>query len=131
MAGSITVATSDLGGGYSKYSIAWLSDAAGAASGTAFAVKRGHLHQVTFVPDAGGTQPSDLHDITLLDASGFDVLAGVGANLSNAAAARFVPLVGDGTTKAVRAFLEAGNLTPTVAAAGNAKGGTINLIVGP
>lgn len=131
MAGSITVSAEDLGGGYSKYSIAWVSDAAGVVSANPFDVKRGHLHQVMFTPDGGGTQPTNLYDLTLLDAAGFDVLAGVGANLSNAASARFVPLVGDGTTAAVRAFLEAGALTPVIANAGNAKGGSINLIVGP
>lgn len=133
VAGTVAVVTSDLGGGYTKYAIAWVSSAGGAVSENPVPVKRGHVHQVEFVPNAGGTQPTDLYDATLVDAiaGGFDVLTGIGANLSNANRKIGVPQVGDGTTAAQRVFLEGGNLYPTIANAGSAKGGTIVLIVGP
>lgn len=133
VAGSLVVTTSDIGGGYAKYSIAWLSDAAGAVTENAVAVQRGHIHQAKFIPDAGGTQPSDVYDMTLVDAisGGVDFLTGIGANLSNATRKIGVPQVGDGTTAYQRVFHEGGNLYPTLANAGNAKGGTLVLIVGP
>src|SRR3954469_22197159 len=110
VAGSIAVTTSDLGGGYSKYSIAWLSSAGGAVAEIVASIKRGHIHQVKFIPDAGGTQPTDLYDVTLLDAitGGVDFLTGIGANLSNANRKIGVPQVGDGTTALQRVFHEGG-----------------------
>ena len=133
VAGSITVTTSDIGSGYTKYSAAWLSSAGGAVSEVAVAVKRGHIHQVKFIPDAGGTQPTDAYDMTLVDAisGGVDFLTGIGANLSNANRKIGVPQVGDGTTAYQRVFHEGGDLYPTIAAAGNAKGGTLVLVIGP
>ena len=133
VAGSVAVVSADMGGGYTKYSIAWLSSAGGAVSENPVAVKRGHVHQVQFIPDAGGTQPTDLYDLTLPDAiaGGFDFLTGLGANLSNVNRKIGVPQIGDGVTALQRVFVEAQNLYPTIAAAGAAKGGTIVLIVGP
>jgi len=126
MAGSITVTTTDLGRGVTKYSIAWVSGAGGDVSGNAFTVKTGELRQVKFVPDGGGTAPTDLYDVTVTDANGVDILGGTGANLSSTTAAIKIPVFGFQTD---RLLLETGDLTPTVAAAGNAKGGTIILYV--
>lgn len=123
MAGSLTNTSSDLGGGITKYNIAWVSDASGVVSLSVVEVKRGRLIQIKYVPDAGGTQPSDLYDMTLPDTNGVDVLAGDGANLSNANSKITAPTA--------PILLEAGNLTPTIASAGNAKGGTLILFVGP
>lgn len=131
MAGSIAVTSADLGGGYTRHSVAWVSDAAGAVSGNTVPLPRGHIHRVTFVPDAGGTQPTNLYDATLPDEYGVDLLNGTGANLSNAAAAHFVPLMGNGTTLNQRLWHGGGAVTPTIAAAGNAKGGTLHIVVGP
>lgn len=131
MAGSITVTTSDLGGGMTKYAIAWLSTAGGAVSANAVAVKRGRLHRVKFVPGAGGVQPTDAYDVTVTDADSVDVLHGLGANLSNATAKIVPQLDGSGGTPNTLGFLEGGDLTPVIANAGNAKTGTIELIVGP
>lgn len=133
VAGSVTTTTADIGGGYAKYTIAWVCSAGGAVSENAVAVQRGHIHQVQFIPDAGGTQPSDQYDATLVDAitGGADFLTGIGANLSNASRKIGVPQVGDGTTALQRVFFEGGNLYPTIANAGAAKGGTIVLVMGP
>jgi hypothetical protein len=133
VAGSITVTTQDLGGGYTKYAMAWVSSAGGAVAELPVEVQRGHIHQAKFIPDAGGTQPTDAYDVTLLDAisGGFDLLTAIGGNLSNVNRKIGVPQVGDGTTAHQRVFHEGGNLYPTVANAGAAKGGTIEIIVGP
>src|SRR4051812_13185741 len=65
--------------------LAWVSDASGGAvSGipTTFPVN-GVLLAVEFVPDGGGTAPTNLYDVTLTDTAGVDVLGGQGANLAN------------------------------------------------
>lgn len=138
MAGSITTTSSGVTGGTGvrKYSIAWTSDASGAVSGNTVAISAGTIVAVEFVPGAGGVQPTDLYDVTFTDADGINVFddgagASVGANLSNAAASHKVPFVGGGTVTYVRRWLHGGNYTPVVAAAGNAKQGTINVYVAP
>lgn len=132
VAGTVTLTSSDLGGGFTKYSMAWLCSAGGAVAENPVEFKCGHIHQVKFIPDSGGTQPSDLYDVTLVDAisGGVDFLTGIGANVSNANRKIGVPQVGDGTTALQRVFWEGGNLYPTVANAGNAKGGTIVVFMG-
>lgn len=122
-AGTLTATTSDVGGGTTKYSVAWVSDASGNVTTNTFAVKKGHLVEAKFIPNGGGTQPSDLYDMTIADADGLDVLNGTGANLSQSTVtfvAATAPLL-----------LEGGNLTPSISNAGNAKGGTFILFVGP
>lgn len=109
-------------GGIVKYTIAWTSTAGGAVSGNSFAVRRGYLVGVKFVPASGGTQPSDLYDVTLVDTDGIDLLDGTGANVSNVASGRlsFDPaLVHDATQ----------SLDLVVANAGAAKQGTVILWV--
>lgn len=112
--------------------IDWLSSSGGAVAAALNDVS-GEIVRVTFVPDAGGTQPTNAYDVTLTDAEGIDVLAGKGGNLSNAAASSVVPLILDavGTpadTYAVgHRFFVAGKLTLAIANAGNAKGGRILL----
>lgn len=128
MAGSITTTTGqfDTGNGYvHKYSAAWISDASGIVSDNSFRVKSGFIEMVKFVPGSGGSQPTDLYDVTVLDADGVDVIRGAGANLSNAAASAATPI----TSVALRYFVEAGALTLTVTNAGNAKSGTVILYV--
>ena len=127
MAGSIVLATADLGGGLTKYSVAWTSDASGNVNGTPVALKRGRLLQVKFVPTNGGTQPSNNYAATLLDGDGIDLLAGKGATLSNTASSIAVPVV----SSVSPTFIEPGNFTPTVSAAGNVTNGRIDFYVGP
>jgi hypothetical protein len=129
MAGSIALTTSDLGGGVTKYSIAWTSDASGNVNGSSLALKRGRLLQVKFVPTNGGTEPSNDYSVTLLDADGVDVLAGKGASLSNTAASIAVPVVSSTSPAFIDPTL--GNFTPTVSAAGNVTNGRIDLLIGP
>lgn len=127
MAGTITVTTSKAAQAIDKYAIAWVCDASGNVSANTFPVEACELIQVRYTPDGGGTQPTDLYDVTMTDANGIDVLGGTGANLSNAASTHHVPAV----STYFRRTLESGNLTPVVANAGNAKGGTIVLLVRP
>lgn len=133
VAGSITVTTSDLGRGYTKYSLAWVCSAGGAVTEVATPFQRGHFEAVRFIPDAAGTQPTDAYDITLLDAisGGADYLTGLGANLSNANRKIGAPETGDGTTALQRVFFEGGNLYLTVANAGTSKGGTVEIVMRP
>lgn len=127
MVGSIALTTADLGGGITKYSIAWISDASGAVNGAPIMLKRGRLLQVKFVPTNGGAQPSNNYGATLLDVDGVDLLVGKGAALSNTAATIAVPTV----SAASPAFVDPGNFIPTVSAAGNVTNGRIDLYVGP
>jgi len=64
------------------YTIAWTSGS-GTVSDHPFTVHRGMIAQVTFIPGSGGTQPTDLYDVTLVDANGTDLLNGLGADRSN------------------------------------------------
>lgn len=119
MAGSIVVTASDLGRGVTKYAVAWTSDASGVVSANSFDMKSGRLLQSKFAP--GTPAPTDLYDVTLLDASGADVLIGVGADRSATVANFSAP-----TNPVV---IEGGAFTPVLANAGNAKQGTLTLYV--
>lgn len=121
--GSIVVTSSDLGRDISKYSIAWTSDASGVVSGTPFDIRRGMLLGAEFIPGTGGTVPTDLYDLTLTDSNNADLLVGNGANLSATIPSRYAP-------QALIVF-EGGPVTPVLANAGNAKTGTLVLMVGP
>lgn len=100
----------------SKVTFTWLSSAGGAADGTTTYAYTGKVVRVVNVPDAAATQPTDLYDVTILDADSADVLAGAGANVSNAAKTQTVSPVLLGAV--VESLLTLG-----VTNAGNAKGG--------
>jgi len=128
MAGSVSI-SKQLHRTVSKVTLDWTSDASGDVSGTHTVYLSGQIERVCFIPDSGGTQPTDQYDVTLEDDNGLDVLQGLGANLSNATATDVVPVVTDGN---------AGNASPTaiddklelkVANAGNAKGGKVILYI--
>jgi hypothetical protein len=140
MAGTVTPTASAVphSGGVSKMSLAWTCDASGNVSGNSLTMEAGSLVVVEFVPGAGGVQPTDLYDVDFLDAGGasmFDDGTGtsIGANLSNSVALHRVPMMyGKNSTAAtVRAWLQGpsgGNpYQLTVANAGNAKSGTVNI----
>lgn len=111
-----------------KVTFTWTASAGGAVSGTLSALVRGVIKRVVFAPGSGGTQPDNLYDVTLLDATGVDVLAGRGANLSNSAASQAVPLIGDGTTTDREVAIN-DTLELQVANAGNAKTGVVYIYV--
>lgn len=124
MAGTVSMTTTSTGAAvpYSQvYAMTLTSTAGGAVSGNAQTVALGQLVQVKVIPAAGGTQPTDLFDLTLLDADGVDVLSGAGANKSNASATAtvFNPPV----------WLDTTTLDPVLANAGSAKVVTVKLFV--
>lgn len=91
----------------------------------------GELQRVAFVPDSGGTQPTNAYDMLLKDEHGVDVLAGQGANLANNANTHVCPGVPlkDGTTTSVRPILLSGVLNLEITNAGDTKGGLVVLYV--
>lgn len=119
--GTVTVTTTALGDIRAmKYSLAWVSDAGGAVSANPQTFRPGSLIQIKFIPDGGGTAPTALYDVTLVDANGIDYLGGTGANLSATVSTQTrvaAPLIYDAT----------GTLDLVVANAGAAKGGTVQL----
>lgn len=121
MPGSIQVTSSDLGQGVTRYAVAWTSDASGNVSGNSFDVKGGRLYQARFLPGSGAGQPTDLYDLTLLDADGIDYLDAAGANLSNVNA----------SVAANTRYMPPSTLTPTISNAGISKSGTLVLLIGP
>lgn len=105
-----------------RITIRWTSTAGGAVNTNPISIPHGQLLQVKFQPDAGGTQPTDLYDVTLVDDNGLDYLSGRGANLSNATPIMFQwdPPVMWHTSQ---------SLDLVVTNAGNAKRGTVTLWV--
>ena len=130
MAGSISTTATDAGLGTTKYAIAWTSDASGGVSANTVAVKTGRLHQVKFIPAGGGNAPTDLYDVTLLDADGVDLLFGAGTDRFTATSNFAAPRIGSGVNTGL-VFIEGGNVTPTITNAGNVKQGTLVLYIGP
>lgn len=133
MAGTVTAEGSGIAGPHGtveRVKLNWVSDAAGAVSGTKVAV-RGKITNVVFKPGASAVQPTDLYDVTLLDDAGVDVLKGRGANLSNATATRVQPATTkhDGTTASVGDVVVRDELELQVANAGAAKEGSVWLYV--
>ncbi len=122
--GTVTVTTLDVGAGITRYRIVWTSDASGAVSGNGFAVKPGLLIQVKFVPNGGGTQPTNLYDVTLLDTDNVDVIGGGGVDRSNVTGSILNATIQDPYFHDAQQ-----NLDLVVANAGNAKGGTVYLWV--
>lgn len=120
----MTLTTADKGGTVTEYSMAWTSAVGGTVS-QAVNVKRGEIIGAKFVPGSGADQPTNLYDVTLEDGDSVDVLAGTGANLSNGTSTRAVPLLS--TYGAV--WFEGGQLTLTVANAGDTKKGTVKVWV--
>lgn len=85
-AGTVTLVSVQNEASEPRYTYRWTTDASGNVTENAVTVKPGYLVQVMVIPDSGGTQPTDLFDMTILDESGLDVASGQLANLSNAAA---------------------------------------------
>jgi hypothetical protein len=131
MAGSVTATQGSTSQQVKRYSLAWTSDASGVVSGTSAPIGQGTIVAVTFSPGSGGTQPTDAYDLTLLcDTHGNDVMGGEGANLSNATSAHTVPFISNTSgVSFVRQWLHGGGYTLTIANAGNAKTGTVDIYV--
>lgn len=121
MAGTVTV-TEEVGGGVSKVSFAFTSDATGAADGATTRVYTGAIMRVVFAPNTSTTQPTDLFDVVINDDDGADALMGNGANLSNVANTQKGQNDGLGVVKNTA-------LTLGVTNAGNAKTGAVHVYI--
>jgi hypothetical protein len=120
--GTVVVTTANVGGGVTKYTIAWTSTAGGAVSGNTFSVKSGRILAVKFMPNTSATQPTNLYDATLIDTDSVDILNAAATDLSNSAGRYFSfdpPLFLDGTQV----------LDLVIANAGAAKTGTVSIWV--
>lgn len=123
-AGTVAVRTSALSsdaGEATRYILTWTSDASGDVNGTPVTIGPGRVLQATIVPGTGGAQPSDLFDVTLVDANGVDLLEGLGANRSNAASTIITAL---SVIAESRSTVEL-----RVAAAGSVKSGAFTFVV--
>lgn len=134
MAGAIVVAATKVDAAITKYEVTWVSDAAGAVSGSTFAMKHGTIIAVEFTPGVGLTQPDALYDVDLLDGEGvsmFDNGAGtsIGSNLSSVAASHALPLFGTTGTTPHRRWHHGGDCQLLVAGAGDTNAGTIDIYV--
>lgn len=123
MAGTLTI-THQKHRSIKTLSLAWTSTSGGAVSGNLTEAICGVILRVVFKPGTSGNQPTDLYDVVLNDADGLDVLAGLGANLSNAANTQKCPLVGDAVAAAQPIAVDS-TLELQVSNAGNAKSGTV------
>ncbi|MBI4499456.1 MAG: hypothetical protein HY689_16330 [Chloroflexi bacterium] len=115
MAGTITI-TEVTYTSVRKVTLEWTSDASGNADATTTKAFTGEVVRAVQLPDSGGTQPTDLYDVTVTDSDGADVLHGLGANLSNAATTQKAQKDGLGAVAASK-------LTLNVSNAGSGKGG--------
>jgi hypothetical protein len=66
----------------------------GSASGETTLTYSGEILRMAIVPGSGATQPSNDFDLEVLDEDDLDIVAGQGANLSNAAATTVVASMG-------------------------------------
>lgn len=125
---AITRAREDIGSLNRKKIIAsWTSDASAGTVSQVIAECVGAIERV--VTDPGTAAPTDNYDITLLDENGIDVLMGLGMNRDTANTEQICPGITctDGTNNAVIPIAVHGDLTLTIANAGNSKNGTITL----
>jgi len=127
MAGSVSITYSETRT-VKKVTLDWTSDASGDATVDTKALS-GQILRVCFIPDSGGTQPTDLYDVVLNDADGIDVLEGLGANLSNSTSTDVVPVVTNGTDGNMQPVAVDGVLSLAVSNAGDSKGGKVILYI--
>jgi len=98
----------------------WLCTDLGVVSSQTLSKYSGLISKVNIIPDGGGTAPTTLYDITILDEGGRDILEGNGADCSATATEYLDQSDGLGNVSQSK-------LTLTIAAAGDAKGGIVEL----
>jgi hypothetical protein len=117
-AGTVTV-TEKRTGTVKKITWVWVCDASGNADKQTVAPFDGKLIAFETIPAGGGSAPTDLYDITVVDDDGFDVLAGGGQNRATGST-QIVAETSLGAVGNEKLYLHVIN-------AGNAKGGTVIL----
>jgi hypothetical protein len=116
-AGTVAMVEEDGTNGVVKYTITWTCDGSGNVSANALRIKSGRVIQSKFIPGTGGSVPTALYDVTLVDANSLDLLQTAGTDLSATVSkiAVFAP----------PALQDTGTLQLVVAHAGISKGGTV------
>ena len=125
MAGSISVAKTDLGGALVKYAVNWIADGSGNVNSNTFDVKRGRVWSVKFVQ--GTPTPTTGYAIKLLDPDNADLIAGAGATVNSALNSYAAAATGS-FPQFVEGFAA---VTPTVSGAGANAQGSLIVVVGP
>ena len=119
--------------GLDLYTITLVSDDSGdAEEASDIANAQGEIVKVTTDPSDGSTSPTTLWDLTILDASGYDILEGLGADRSASASETFVPRFWDTTTTETRKsspVYQLGALTPVGDNMGSTRTATVYLLV--
>ncbi len=115
-------------GSVERIDAAWLSDASGNVSQVIGI--QGIITRV--VTNPGATAPTDNYSLTIPDEFGIDLLKGLGTSNRDTSASEDVVGgvgLGDGVTTSVMPITHIGDVTLTIAGAGNAKVGVITLFV--
>jgi len=94
MPAAIVVTTEETFGTVKKIKFEITSSDAGVATATTTNFFSGEVLRFVSVPGAAAAQPTDAFDIALNDEDGYDILAGQGTNLSNAATTTVVASMG-------------------------------------
>jgi hypothetical protein len=94
MADAVVTTTEEIYGTVKKVKFAIVSATDGTATATTANAFSGEVLRLVIVPGAAGDAPTDQFDVAVNDADGYDILAGQGANLSNAATTTVVASMG-------------------------------------
>ena len=116
--------TEDKAAGIYKVKFVCVSDSDGTATGSSTNSYNAQVIRAIFDPDAAGTQPTDAYDVVVNDDDGYDILHGLGANLTNAA--NVYKTNGDGL-----GCCRNSNLNISASGMGEAKGATVILYLLP
>jgi hypothetical protein len=120
---TMSVAITDGGGSQlAEVKFDWTSASDGTASGMTSVAYTGQLLRAVFDPGASASQPTDAYDVVITDKYGADMLAGAGANLSNAA--NVYKSQSDGLS-----CMDNSKLTLSVSNAGDTKSGSVIIYI--
>lgn len=126
MAGSIVVTSADIGGGITKYAVAWTADGSGNVNSSTFGVRRGRVVAAKIIP--GSPTPSNGYVVRLLDPDGADLFGGSANPISAGGTAAYVAPALGGFPLFIEGFSAA---QFSISGAGAAAQGTAILYVGP
>lgn len=128
--GSVTTQVSEIGRAVARYVINWTSDASGAVS-QPVTLTFGTFLGMAAMPGTGGSQPTNLYDVTLTcTAHDSDLLEDEGLNLSNSVKKHGGLFTSNSAKTAFhRQLCHGGDFTFAVANAGDTKSGTFELYI--
>jgi hypothetical protein len=91
---AIVTTTEETFGSVKKVKFSITSSDGGVATATTTQAYSGEVLRLVIVPGADALAPTALFDIEIMDDDGYDILAGQGANLSNAATTTVIASMG-------------------------------------